>query len=223
MPYTFYTILTYNERKNPIGLLKAYLTEFRRDENVLLKIVTPSWNHGESDGIVKASGLDSLPKWEILGENDKWLSERDYRKLHRRSDCYVSASRGEGWGLGSFEAALMGNPIIVPDFGGHLEYLQHYTNKTLIPCFKTPAIYPEMISDTRLSIGGVSVRPIARNAHEGSSGDQLWAEPDLSALMVAMREHFSRKLRKIPEAATELSRFSRGSVGIQFKKLLEAL
>ena len=36
-----------------------------------------------------------------------------------RSSC----ARGEGWGLGGFDAAAHGNPVVTTGFGGQLDYL----------------------------------------------------------------------------------------------------
>ena len=47
--------------------------------------------------------------------------ELDY--LHTESDCFLLLSHGEGWGLGAFDAAASGNPVIVTGWGGTLEFL----------------------------------------------------------------------------------------------------
>ena len=51
------------------------------------------------------------------------LSEEEVDDLHRRGDCYLSLSRGEGWGLGAFDAAAWGNPVIVTGWGAAAEFL----------------------------------------------------------------------------------------------------
>jgi hypothetical protein len=43
--------------------------------------------------------------------------------LHRGGDCYLSLSRGEGWGLGAFDAAAWGNPVVVTGWGAAPEFL----------------------------------------------------------------------------------------------------
>jgi hypothetical protein len=43
--------------------------------------------------------------------------------LHTRGDCYITLSHGEGWGIGSFDACVYGNPVIAPGWSAHLEYL----------------------------------------------------------------------------------------------------
>jgi len=51
------------------------------------------------------------------------LSEHAMRQLHQRGDCFVSLCRSEGWGLGAFDAAAMGKPVIITAYGGQMDYL----------------------------------------------------------------------------------------------------
>src|ERR1019366_10116369 len=51
------------------------------------------------------------------------LADDDLHALHIRGDCFVSLCRSEGWGLGAFDAAAYGNPVVTTGHGGHLEYL----------------------------------------------------------------------------------------------------
>ena len=77
--------------------------------------------------------------------------------LHERGNCFVSLCRSEGWGLGAFDAAASGNPVVTTGFGGHLDYLagtDYLVRFDLVPV-DDPAGYP-------------SYAP-----------DQHWAEPDL--------------------------------------------
>jgi glycosyltransferase involved in cell wall biosynthesis len=58
----------------------------------------------------------------ILLCTDEWPRNK-IERLHRRGDCFVSLCHSEGWGLGAFEAAALGKPVIITGFGGHLEFL----------------------------------------------------------------------------------------------------
>ena len=46
------------------------------------------------------------------------------RALHELGDCYVSLARAEGWGLGTFDAAWEGNPVVTTAWGGQLDFLE---------------------------------------------------------------------------------------------------
>ena len=40
--------------------------------------------------------------------------------LHAAGDCYVSLAHSEGWGIGAFDAARFGRPIIMTGYGGQM-------------------------------------------------------------------------------------------------------
>ena len=51
------------------------------------------------------------------------LSEIDLAAWYRNLAVFVSASRGEGWGLQPHQAMATGTPVIAPFWGGHLAYM----------------------------------------------------------------------------------------------------
>jgi glycosyltransferase involved in cell wall biosynthesis len=170
--YVFYDIFQWQERKNPIGLLKAYWYAFQQNENVALVLKTYRGGYEESE---KAAIRDTIKRLKQNSPLDKYppvyyisemLSESELLGLHARGNCYVSLDRGEGFGLGPFEAGATGNPIIVTGFGGVTEYAKVSTaylcKFTLTPVF------------------GMPWSPWYR-------GDQLWAEPDIHDGIMLMR------------------------------------
>jgi len=220
-PYTFYTILTWLERKNPVGLLKAYLTEFTEDDNVLLRIRTPGYNVKDIEELARCLRLDYLPPVEIVGE---YLNETQLRDLHYYSDCYVTCARAEGWGLGAFEAAALGKPVIATDFSGLKDFLRDYGNRELIPWFWTPAYTPESASNNSLEIAGLSITPRFHNDHIGIQGDQSWAEPSLGHLKSAMRSVYTKlETGVVCDGLQILDKYSYEKVGTLMKKNLEDL
>ena len=92
--------------------------------------------------------------------------------IHRRGDCYASLARAEGWGLGAYEAAFAGKPVIMTGHGGQLDFLpaslSYHVDFQLIP---------------------------ARPTGESEMGFQghLWADPDLDHGARQMREVFSSR------------------------------
>lgn len=185
-PYTFYTVGVFGERKNLMGLLRAYLTAFTAKDDVLLKICTPYVTTEDVQYLVQRIGLEDLPPVEFLGVGQR-LTEKELWELHASSHCYVTATRGEAWGLGAFEAAIMGNPVISPGFGGHRDFLQHYSGWHEVPYQLTPAIADAVQVVNPITIGGFKIMPMAAGAPLGIAGDQSWAEPDLSYLQSLMR------------------------------------
>lgn len=225
-PFTFYSILTWSERKNPIGLLKAYWTAFRSGENVLLKIVTPSYNAAEV-GVLRES---FPPEWQAKLPPVEFVSklhDEALRELHHTADCYVTLARGEAWGLGAFEAACLGQPVIAPAYGGFLDFLGKGLSDTyFVDVRETPAIVPPMESSHVTEIAGLKIRPVVHTIHDGVCGDQLWAEPSILQTATHMQTVYRardayRATWTRPSLAT--AAFTYQTVGHRLLRILEAI
>ena len=162
--FAFYSIFQWTERKNPLALIKAYWYAFQNDENValVLKTYRNNYEEGEKNAIretiKKLKAVTLFDKYPPIYFVSDMLTESELLGLHARGNCYVSLDRGEGFGLGPFEAGATGNPIIVTGFGGTTEYAK-LDNSMLIDYSLTPCF-------------GMPYSPWYR-------GDQLWAEPDV--------------------------------------------
>lgn len=188
--YTFYQIFTWCERKNPMGLLKAYLTEFGPDDKVLLKLRTPGYLKDDIDALVRGLKLNYLPPVEMLCE---YVDEAALLNLHLSSDCYVTSARSEGFGLGAFEAALVGNHVIAPRYSGLLDFLENRWNVSLVDYFFTPVYTPETVSNTEMVVAGLKIKPVTRNDHLGLAANQNWAEPNLHQMKAFMRAAYENR------------------------------
>jgi glycosyltransferase involved in cell wall biosynthesis len=162
--YVFYSVFQWTERKNPNAMIKAYWHAFQKGENVALVLKTYRNSYDDSEkqvvrelikGLKKNTPMDSYPPLFYIPD---MLSEYEIKGLHARGNCYVSFDRGEGFGLGPFEAGASGNPIIITGYGGAREYAKEH-NSYLINYTLTP-------------VSGMWWSPWYR-------GDQLWAEPDV--------------------------------------------
>lgn len=219
-PFTFLWVGTWTERKNPIGVLQAYFSEFRAGENVLLKIVTPSFPPEDIASLARSSFFAELPEVSIVGKAGMRLSEEEMRQLYVDADCYVTLARGEGWGLGAFEAAAVGLPVICPDYGGFKDFIS--LGFYPLNCFERAAWTPETTSGNVMRVAGLEIRPVQVNAPNGVRIDQRWAEPDMGRAMMYMRKLYN--LWKVPHYGVDAEfreRFSWSRVGEIFKKELE--
>lgn len=181
--FVFYTIGVWSERKAPWLLIKTFLTEFKPDEPVLLVIKTGKddfahyrrkwrkpWQFapGKAEAAFKAF-MKNAPKGPEVIHLDEEMPDHDIAWLHKTGDCFISLSHGEGWGLGSYEAAWFGKSIITTGIGGVLDYL------------------PE---DFSYHVN-YALTPVRCNEHWASyTTDQRWAEPDLTHARQLMRQVF---------------------------------
>jgi glycosyltransferase involved in cell wall biosynthesis len=116
--------LSYLQRKNPLGLIRAFQKAFPLDENVCLAIKTHNSNSLSGtvgvrywDSILRACDEDSRIK--IISET---LSFEALTDIMVASDCYVSLHRSEGLGFGMLEAMSLGVPVVCTGYSGNLDF-----------------------------------------------------------------------------------------------------
>lgn len=144
--FTFYSIFEWTERKNPDALLRAYWAEFTEADNVSLVIKTYLDDFSVAKrreisvavGAIKAA-MDRKYYAPVYLYRDLMLRSQIYR-FHKSFHCFVSAHRGEGWGIPQMEAMLLGRPIISTDLGGIHEYLTHKKDAYLLQPKMVPVI-----------------------------------------------------------------------------------
>ena len=176
--YNFYSIFEWTERKNPEALLTAYWTEFENHTDVALTLKTYLDNftpekRAEIDDRIKQIKIKlGLKHYAPLYLYRNLMDRSQIYRFHATYDCFVSAHRGEGWGIPQMEAMLMGKPIISTNCGGIHEYLNEKTAQ-LIPF--TPV-------------------PVKNNRNtQWYCEDQNWGEIDPDRLRSAMRWAYQNK------------------------------
>jgi len=137
--FVFYLIATWTSRKAILDTVSAYLSAFSSDDDVLLVIHTTPEDHVASARLAYRREQVTDPTratWFTLARavagrerapaitlSTRRLTRAEVDALHARSDCFVCLSRGEGWGLGAFDAAAFARPVIVTGWGGTLDFL----------------------------------------------------------------------------------------------------
>jgi len=138
-PFVFYSIATWTSRKAVLDTVDAFVSAFKADDDVVLVIHTTVEDHVARGRAVRAGGPRNPSREEtwftlasaLAGRPDvprivlstRGLDRVGIDALHARGDCFVSLSRGEGWGLGAFDAGNHGNPVVVTGWGGTLDML----------------------------------------------------------------------------------------------------
>ena len=136
--FIFYTIGFWSNRKAPYLALEAYWEAFNSGDRVLMIIKTSAqditrwrrhWRHGfrlrhpsPKMAIAELAAKFSHPAPVAVIANES-LTDSEMLALHETGGCFVSLARAEGWGLGAFEAARMGKPIVITGYGGQLDFL----------------------------------------------------------------------------------------------------
>jgi glycosyltransferase involved in cell wall biosynthesis len=174
----FYTIAEWNQRKAVFKTVEAYLDAFTARDPVRLVVKTSYRDHTAARlpaGRAASMGTTAFALARLIAAHPEPapvtlitgdLSAGEIAALHRRGDCFVSLSRGEGWGLGAFDAAAFGNPVVTTGFGGHLDYLD--TSPYLVDFELVPVVDPA---------GLPSYTP-----------DQRWAAPNVEHAATLLRQ-----------------------------------
>jgi hypothetical protein len=175
----FYTIARWDQRKAPAAVVQAFLEAFTADDPVALVVKTsqraqfpPPSGWSEASPLLGTTLLEIAritrlyPRPPLIRvEVDDWTPER-VAGLHQRGDCYVSLSHGEGWGLGAFDAAAYGNPVVMTNWGGQLAFLD--------PDFAFLVEY--------------DLEPARHFLPRSYGPDQRWAVPRLEHAVAVLRE-----------------------------------
>ena len=137
--FVIFSMSQWIQRKGFDALVRAYSMEFNNQNDTLLVVKTyinamklGNINFSEQSKIIHKSIIDIksgiykagkqasapiVPICNILPyENISWLYDK--------SDVFALATRGEGFGLTISEAIMHEKPVVVPDYGGHMEYLE---------------------------------------------------------------------------------------------------
>lgn len=212
--FKFYAIFEWTERKNPKALVEAFYREFENVEGVTLVIktyvdnFTPDKKKEISDALRLIKKRLGLNRYAPIALYKNLMDRHQVYRFHKTFDCFVSAHRGEGWGIPQMEAMLLEKPIISTACGGIHEYLTEGFDAKLIP---------------------FTMVPIGENTRNQQwyTTDQKWAEIDIDKLRLAMRwafEHRDQAAEMGKKAReTVINKFSLKAVGELMLKRLEEI
>lgn len=168
--WVFLSVFEWGERKEPWLLLRAFNDEFSTDEPVRLvcKVVNRDRKVSLKREIARLRLRPSGGKISYLFNHE--FPRYQLGSLYRSADCFVSASRGEGWNMPLMEAMACGLPSIATDWGAHREFIH------------PDVAYPLEIRGT---IPAVAKCPY----YSGFS----WADPDPEHLRHLLRQVFENR------------------------------
>ncbi|WP_138494425.1 glycosyltransferase family 4 protein [Paenibacillus pinistramenti] len=187
--FLFYCINMWNERKNIPLLIQAFLEEFGQEEKVslLLKTDRSDWSVYRRNWrrlYLKPSFGSSRKSFKELTQHHpnrsrvihltSPLPAADLAWIHQKGDCFISCTRGEGWGMGAYEAAWYGNAVAMTSYGGQLDYLSP----------DDAYLMPYTLKAVETAYGGASY-----------AREQRWADVDIREVRAVLRAVFSNQTK----------------------------
>jgi glycosyltransferase involved in cell wall biosynthesis len=164
--FIFLTIFdsnSYIERKNPIGVVRAFQDAFPAGSNRDVRLVVKF--HGRGNRGDRFRELrDLCARDDRIVVIDALFDEPKLRALQAACDVYVSLHRAEGYGLNIIECMADGKLAIATAFSGNMQFMSSY-NAVLVP-YGMQAV---------------------RNGEYLNGDGQWWANPDHDAAVEAMR------------------------------------
>jgi glycosyltransferase involved in cell wall biosynthesis len=176
-------------RYNTLAIIEAYRQVFGPDDEVTLVVKDYGATSGDTavrDALAQRTGRAPI---DYIGE---FTDKSELIRLYKSSDAFVSAHRGEGFGMKILDAMACGLPVITPLFGGPTAYC---TAETCFPVDFSLVPMGDCLDSRSLSIAN---RP-------------LWAEPDSRSLAVQIRKVYDER-----EAAASLGSRARDGAGSLF-------
>ncbi len=157
----FLSVFEWGTRKGWDVLLRAYRAAFQPGDPVLLVLKVDS--RSPANPIQELSALLPEPSPPVALIYNQPLSASRMAELYQSADCFVLASRGEGWGMPILEAMACGIPAIATNWSAPTTFLNEQ-NGYPIPYRLGPA----------------------DSSNRYLQGAQ-WAEPEVEALIELLR------------------------------------
>jgi len=175
--FNFLSVFEWTQRKGPEILLRAYLSEFKADEDVALILKTYARPDPRTEILPRLAAfveremgikLEDAPSLILL---PGFMTNADMRRLYVSADTFVLPSRGEGWGRPYMEALSCECPVIATRWSGQMDFL-HDGISYLIDA---------------------KVEPAPANVDVELYAGHCWASPDLNHLRQLMRQVFEHR------------------------------
>ena len=109
------------ERYNTLAVLEAFRGAFTAQDDVVLVIKDYGASSGDRTLRDAIAGFERGARVEYVSE---FTDKRELIRLYKSCDAFVSAHRGEGFGMKILDAMACGLPVITPLFGGPTAYCE---------------------------------------------------------------------------------------------------
>ena len=158
-------------RYNTQAIIEAYQQVFGPDDDAVLTI--KDYGASSGDPTIR-DAIAQRTRGARLDFHGEFTDKRELIRLYKSSDAFVSAHRGEGYGMKILDAMACGLPVITPLFGGPTAYC---TPDTCYPIEFSLAPMGDCLDSRSLSI----------------TNQPLWAEPSARSLAEQMRKVYDER------------------------------
>ncbi|MCI8285806.1 MAG: glycosyltransferase [Firmicutes bacterium] len=111
------------ERKNPMGVIKAFKKAFPKEETKVGLVIKINNASNEDDEIIQ----DLCREYTNIYLIKETLEKSAVNSLIKCADAVVSLHRAEGFGLVMAEAMLLGTPVIATNWSANTEFMNSDT------------------------------------------------------------------------------------------------
>lgn len=148
-------VLSVPQRKNPLGVVEAFLQAFGDAPDAKVKLVVKLSNLDHQPALSRQifGIMEAEPRIQLIHE---YLDRNTLNNLVDACDCYVSLHRAEGFGLPIAEAMYLGKPVIATHWSGNIDMMDE--SNSLPVAFRLVELQED-------------VGPYRKG--------QVWAEPDI--------------------------------------------
>jgi glycosyltransferase involved in cell wall biosynthesis len=203
------------DRKNIMNSIKWIFETHKDDKDVGIVLKTNFGRGSKRDKIVTTNFLKSVinqfrkseyPRVYLLHGN---MTKKEIAGIYHNSKIktYVTATRGEGYGLPLIEAASAGMPILATNWSGHLEFLK---NKKFVPVDYNLVSIDKRKVDNRIFFENFK-----------------WAEPDKESFqssLVEIKQNYSRYKSIAVDYSSEVQeKFCKQNIKKMYDNLLDGI
>ena len=199
LPYRFYSIGELCRRKGQLENLECYLDSFTADDPVVLTIKASRYfflTKRRSENIVRKiwEKYKNPATVELI---DYYLPQDALEQLHQSSHCFLSLTKGEGWGLGAFEAGGLGNPVLIPRMGGQADFLPKDYKTTIdytmvpIPYYWQEPDYRGLWAEPSKKSAGALMQKLVQDYCQASSWEETISYQEGQKLQQFIQQNFS--------------------------------
>lgn len=151
---------------------------------------------------LRKAGLDqSFLKYLIIVPKDKVLTDQEVNILYNASDVGVNTCEAEGFGLCSYEHAMLGKPQIVSDLGG----LKDFFNETnSLTCKPVARVYSNNGGDLSGDSVIVNVEDVKNNMIKYYTDKDLYQKHSFEVLKIRERYNWKNEVKHLADTLRNL-------------------